>query len=96
MPQTKLKLKKNVSTQLAIMLVFLSGCVTPNPPSIDICQVDLPRDRVICFNSTTGAGPTFIPIDGTDKWTTVSPESKRQMDNYMRQLKRAIENCSNK
>jgi hypothetical protein len=55
--------------------------------------MDLPRERAICFTAVSEAGPTFVSISEMDKWTAISPESKRQLDNYIKALRRRAEQC---
>lgn len=87
------RLKKSGSKLLAIILATLSSsCVsTPNAPDVDICTYDRPRKQSICFTAVTSVGPTKVPEDEMDHWTTMPPDSKASMDDYIQALKRRID-----
>lgn len=53
-------------------------------------QIDLPRQRAIGFTIVSSDGPFFIPIEGMDKFSCLSPEDKALYDNYVKELRRRL------
>lgn len=76
-----------------LLLVGVTSCNTP-PPNVPVCQIDLPRNRAICFTIVSQEGPTFVPIESMDKWTTMSPESNLELQKYVKSLRRQANQCS--
>lgn len=88
-------------------LILLGGCLRPDKPIVEVCQLDGGASEGICGKSGSGANTQTIrkPIvlsepDGIDKSTCFPPTQWKSyksyidlMEAYATQLEQSLKNC---
>lgn len=83
----RLKLKPAI---FSLFTLFLTGCVVPKKPVVDLCAVDFPRDEGVCASTQMNTEAYRLPLSEMDRYTCFSPQDWEAIKNYIDNLEAVL------